>query len=230
MSFQEKTDYFNFADDSTIVITASDENKSATIVQAHDEKGDIVAQEIVGQTAAPACTYVLKADASTGTWYMGKPIAVGSKYYTIASISISTGAGTPPSIQITGEEIPTNSHTDCYYTVPSTTIEMCHHAQKLFGAFSSSGTGCYLTQANYTVSGGLTKATKDGETIAYDISDGKIEAALTFVSTSGSAPTLSVGTGWEMTSPLTKSEPDSDYNQYTCTLTKNLTHTSSSGV
>ena len=43
MSFQEKTDYFNFADDSTIVITASDENKSATVVQAHDEKGDIVA-------------------------------------------------------------------------------------------------------------------------------------------------------------------------------------------
>lgn len=176
---------------------------------------------------APACTYVLKADASTSTWYMGKPITVGSKYYTIASISISTGAGTPPSIQITGEEIPTNSHTDCYYTVPSTTIEMCHHAQKLFSSFNFSGTGCYLTTANYSINSSLTKATKDGSTIAYDISDGKIEAALTFVSTTGNAPTLSAATGWEITSPLTKSEPDSDYAQYTCTITKNLAHTTS---
>lgn len=98
----------------------------------------------------------------------------------------------------------------------------------MFSAFTFSGTGVYLTQANYSVNSSLTKATKDGETIAYDISDGKIEASLTFVSTSGNSPTLSAGTGWEITSPLTKSEPDSDYAQYTCTLSKNLTHTSAS--
>lgn len=81
----------------------------------------------------------------------------------------------------------------------------------MFGAFTFSGTGVYLTTANYNVSSSLTKATKNGDTIAYDISDGKIEASLTFVSTTGSAPTLSADTGWEITSPLTKSEPDSDY-------------------
>lgn len=43
MAFQEKTDYFDMDDGSTIIITSSDENKSATVVTAHDEKGDVVA-------------------------------------------------------------------------------------------------------------------------------------------------------------------------------------------
>lgn len=225
MSFQNKTDYFSLDDGSTIIIVSSDENKSATVIQARDEKGDVVAQEIVGQMIAPSCSYVIKANASTGAFKIGEPIGTDTKY-TITGITITTGAGSPPSLQVSGEQIPTSSHTDCYYDVPSTTIKVCHHAQNLFGALTGTtyGTGCYLTQATYNVSGTLTKATKDGETIAYDISEGKIEATFTFVSTTGSAPTLSKGSDWEYTSPLTRSEADADYTQYTCTLTKNLSH------
>lgn len=77
---------------------------------------------------APTCSYVIKADASTNTMKIGYPISVGSKYYTVSGMTINTGAGTPPTLQVSGEEIPNNSHVDCYYVVPSTTIEMCHHA------------------------------------------------------------------------------------------------------
>ena len=77
---------------------------------------------------APTCSYVIKADASTSTMKIGYPIAIGSKYYTVSGVTINTGAGTPPTLQVSGEEIPNNSHVDCYYVVPSTTIEMCHHA------------------------------------------------------------------------------------------------------
>ena len=226
MSFQAKTDYFDLADDSTIVIVSSDENKSSTVIQARDEKGDVVAQEIVGITTAPSCSYVIKSNASTGEWKIGLPIVHDDKKYTISSIQINTGAGTPPSLQVSGEEVPATSHEDCYYDIPSATVKVCHHAQILWGAFTfTEGTGgCYLTQANYTASGSLTKAQKDGETISYDISEGKIEAALTFVSTTGTKPTLTPGSGWTFTQELTKSEPDSDYNSYTCTLTKNLVH------
>lgn len=83
---------------------------------------------------------------------------------------------------------------------------------------------CYLTQANYTVGGSLTKATKDGETISYDIADGKIEAQLTFVSVDGSAPSVTPAQDCALTAPLTKSEPDAEYPTYTCTITKNMVH------
>lgn len=221
MAFQEKTDYFGLATESGgLVLTSSTENKSATVIQAHDEKGDVVAHEIVGETSAPSCTYVVKSDATI----TGQKLGFASGGYVVSSISITTGAGTPPSITVTGEAVPASSHTDCYYDTPACTVEVCHHAQTLFSAFTLSGDGCYLTSANYTISGSLTKATKDGETIAYDIADGKIEAQVEIVQTGATEPTFEAGTGFTITSPLTKTEGDAAYPTWTATVTKNLTH------
>ena len=221
MAFQEKTDYFGLATESgDLVLTSSTENKSATVIQAHDEKGDVVAQEIVGETTAPSCTYVVKSDATL----TGQKFGFASGGYVVLSISIKTGAGTPPSITVTGEAVPSSSHTDCYYDTPACTVEVCHHAQTIFSAFTLSGDGCYLTSANYTISGSLTKATKDGVTIAYDIADGKIEAQVEIVQTGATEPTFEAGTGFTITSPLTKTEGDAAYPTWTATVTKNLTH------
>lgn len=220
MAFQEKTDYFGLATDGGLVITSSTENKSATVIQAQDEKGDVVAQEIVGETSAPSCTYVVKADATL----TGQKLGSASGGYVISSISISTGAGTPPSITVTGESVPASSHTDCYYDTPACTVKVCHHAQILFSAFTLSGVGCYLTSANYTISGSLTKATKDGETVAYDIADGKIEAQVEIVQTGETEPSFAAGADFTITSPLTKTEGDAAYPTWTATVTKNLTH------
>ena len=178
MSFQSKTDYFNIAGNG-LVITSSEENKSSQVAQAHDEKGDIVAEEVYGETSAPACTYVLSGDVAIGSINIGKATTGTGTKYVITSLQIDTTAGSPPSVQASGEEVPTTSHTDCYYEVPSAAVNVCHHAQILWGAFTLSGQGCYLTQASYTASGSLTKATKDGETIAYDISDGQLQASIT---------------------------------------------------
>ena len=220
MAFQEKTDYFGLATDGGLVITSSTENKSATVIQAQDEKGDVVAQEIVGETSAPSCTYVVKADATL----TGQKLGSASGGYVISSISISTGAGTPPSITVTGESVPASSHTDCYYDTPACTVKVCHHAQILFSAFTLSGVGCYLTSANYTISGSLTKATKDGETVAYDIADGKIEAQVEIVQTGTAEPSFATGADFTITSPLTKTAGDAAYPTWTATVTKNLTH------
>lgn len=221
MAFQEKTDYFGLATESGgIVLTSSTENKSATVIQAHDEKGDVVAQEIVGETSAPSCTYVVKSDATI----TGQKLGFASGGYVVSSISITTGAGTPPSITVTGEAVPSSSHTDCYYDTPACTVEVCHHAQTLFSAFTLSGDGCYLTSANYTISGSLTKATKDGETVAYDIADGKIEAQVEIVQTGAASPSFAAGNDFAITSPLTKTDGDAAYPTWTATVTKNLTH------
>ena len=174
----------------------------------------------MGETSAPSCTYVVKADATL----TGQKLGSASGGYVVSSISISTGAGTPPSITVTGEAVPSSSHTDCYYDTPACTVEVCHHAQTLFSAFTLSGDGCYLTSANYTISGSLTKATKDGETIAYDIADGKIEAQVEIVQTGATEPSFAAGTDFTITSPLTKTEGDAAYPTWTATVTKNLTH------
>lgn len=221
MALATKTDYFGLATDSGgLVLTSSTENKSATVIQAQDEKGDVVAQEIVGETSAPSCTYVVKSDATI----TGQKLGLASGGYVVSSISITTGAGTPPGITVTGEAVPASSHTDCYYETPSCKVEVCHHAQTLFSAFSLSGDGCYLTSANYTISGSLTKATKDGETIAFDIADGKIEAQVEIVQTGTAAPTFAAGTDFTITSPLTKTEGDAAYPTWAATVTRNLVH------
>lgn len=230
MSFaKEQTDYFGLGSNS-IICVSSDENKSAQVAQARNEKGDVVAQEIYGEMMSPSCSYVLKADGEISTQRLGDVSTSGTKKFTLTSLSIDTSAGSPPSITASGEEVPQTSHNDCYYTIPSATIEVCHHAQILWSAFTLSGSGCYLTQASYTASCGLTKATKDGETIAYDVTDGVLEVSITIVQSDDAEPSITAGTDWEITGPLSCSNPDADYPTWTATLTMNLSHASTSSA
>ncbi len=230
MSFQAKTDYFGITgQNSPFVITDSSENKSAQTANGRDEKGDVVAYEVFGETMAPSCSYVIKADASLGSIVIGAPITIGTDKFTIVNVSISTSAGSPPKIDITGEQIPSDTtHSDCKYTIPTATLIVCHHAQTLWSAFTLGGTGCYLIEANYTAGGTLTKATKDGETVAFDIADGQLTATLTIQQTGSANPTITAGSGWYITSPLSKNDADASLPTWSVTLTKNLTHDSNS--
>lgn len=183
MSFKAKTDFFGLASGG-VVITESNENKTASTAEGHNEKGDVVAFEVFGETMSPQCTYVLSADTNLSSMKCGTPITgtgdYSGKKFTLGGLTINTTAGSPPSIQASGEEIPSGtSHSDCTYTFPSATLKMCHHAQVLWSAFTLGGTGCYLQQANYTAGGTISRATKNGETVAYDVVDGKLEVQLT---------------------------------------------------
>lgn len=86
------------------------------------------------------------------------------------------------------------------------------------------GTGCYLQQANYTAGGTISRATKNGETISFDVVDGKLEVQVTILQTGATAPTITAGTNWTVTAPLTSSNPDADYPTWTCTLSRYLEH------
>lgn len=132
MAFQQKHDFFGLQGNG-LVLTETNENKSASTAQGHNEKGDIVAYEVFGQTMSPTCSYVLSADASLGSMQCGTAIAgtgdYSGKKFTLGSVTINTQAGSPPTVEASGEEIPaTGSHTDCSYTFPSATLKMCHHA------------------------------------------------------------------------------------------------------
>lgn len=227
MSFQAHTDYFDLStgSGSSFVITDSNENRTAQTVNGHDEKGDIVAYEVFGDEIAPSCSYVLKSDAALGDIVIGEPIAAGDKKVTVTSVTISTSAGAPPKIDVSGDEVPASTtHSDCTYTVPSATVKVCHHAQILWEAFTLSGSGCYLSTANYTVSATLSKAQKDGGTVAFDVADGQIVANVTIQQTGSTDPTFAAGSGWVITSPLTASRADSSLKTWTATVSKYLEH------
>lgn len=228
MSFKAKTDFFGLASGG-VVITESNENKTASTAEGHNEKGDIVAFEVFGETMSPQCTYVLSANTQLSSMQCGTPITgtgdYSGKKFTLGGLTINTSAGSPPSIQASGEEIPSGtSHSDCTYTFPSATLKMCHHAQILWNAFTLTGDGCYLQQANYSAGGTISRATKNGETVAYDVVDGKLEVQLTIQQTGSTAPTVTAGSDWTITAPLNCSNPDADYPSWTCTLSRYLTH------
>lgn len=232
MSFQAKTDYFGLStgSGSTFVITDSSENKTSQTVTGQDEKGDVVAYEVFGEEMAPSCSYVISADSTLGSIVIGSAITatgISNKKFTITNVSISTAAGSPPKIDLSGSEIPSSTtHTDCTYTIPAATLIVCHHAQILWDAFTLTGQGCYLTQANYTASGDLTKATKDGTTISFDIANGQLVANITIQQTGSNDPSVTAGSGWVITSPLTKTSADASLPTWTCTISKYLTHDS----
>lgn len=99
-----------------------------------------------------------------------------------------------------------------------------HHAQT-FGAFTYGGTGAHLTQSTFTATCTINVASKDGVPLAHDITDGRLEVngTLQVSDASYGTPTLSAASGWNITAPLTETNPDSDYPTYSFTVTKYLT-------
>ena len=235
MAWTSKPDYFGLEEDTggTLKLQSSDENASAQEYDAQNDKGDVVTTVMFGKTAAPTCTYVLASDTNLSSVQLGQPTThIGNDYYTIGNITVNTAAAQPPTVTVTGMLVPSTGNPDCYYNGPSTSIKVCHHAQDLFGLgiASQCGTNNYLTQANYTIEGGLTSATVDGEIVAYDITGGKVTANVTVQAavTNATAPTYS-GTGsavsdWKLTSPWTRSDPDAALPTFTATFTKGMVH------
>ena len=99
----------------------------------------------------------------------------------------------------------------------------------MWSAFTLAGTGCYLQSASYTAGGTISRATKNGETVSYDVTDGQLTVNLTIIQTGSTAPTVTPGSDWVMTSPLNCSNPDADYPSWTCTLSRYLEHDAQSG-
>lgn len=161
---------------------------------------------------------------------LGQPITGAAGTFAYGSINITTAAGQPPSIEVTGEQVPSDtSHTDCYYDVPTATLEVCHHAQDVFNVLPSLASGCYLTAANYTIGGDLTKATKDGVVKAFDIANGQVTMEITIQQTGSTKPSLTTAglldsSNWTVTGPLTCVNADSQLPTWNATISRVLTH------
>ena len=224
MAFQSKTDFYSLSGTSLVCVSGSD-GATASVAEATDSEGTIVASTVYGETSAPSNSYVVKGTVSSTTTpvNLGKVTTVGGKSYVLGTFSIDTSAGSPATVEASGEQVEANATTNCSYTLPAFSLPVTHHAHILFDAFSLAGTGCHLQSANYSATAAITKATKEGACLAHDVSEGKIEAQITVNQTGSTEPTLTAGTGWTVTAPLACDNPDADYPSWTATLTYYLT-------
>ncbi len=240
MSFPAKTDYFGLATSlsSSLTLKNSSLNDSANVVEAQDEKGDVVAHEVLDPAASPSVTYEVKDDVDLDDITLGAITTIGTgaaaRAFAIESVSVNTAPATVPELTVSGQEVEAGATTATSTTIelPEVSLLRWHDAQIIGEAFALSGTGCYLQSCNYTVRGDISKATVNGKCVAHDIQNGRIECQATIVKSSTTVPTVTPATGWVITSPLTIDEQDEQYPTYTVTLTKYLTseHPASSGT
>lgn len=231
MALPAKTDYIGLASNAALSLKSSSLNDSANNVEAQNEIGDVVANDLLSPNASPSCTYEVIAALALGSIKLGKISTIGTgasaRAFAITEISVNTAPATVPELVVTTEEVE-NTATDANSTTIDAgelSLAQWHDAQILGGAFELEGTGCYINGCNYAIRGELTKATVNGKCVAHDIQNGRIECQVTIVQSSSTPPTLAAGTGWQVTSPLTPDNPDEDYPTWTATVTKYLTST-----
>ena len=225
MSFKAKSDYYGLsAQAENLVLTSTTENRSASVAEAKGEDGFVVATEMYGNVSAPACEYVAKGDVSLDAIKIGTVTVIDEHSFCLSSLSFSTSAGAAPTASASGQQVEDGAKVACTCTLPSISVDGLHHAQT-FGAFTVSGKGAHLTQSSLNVNGTVSTATKDGEVIAHDITDVRLEVSGTIqVSDSTyAAPTVALSADWVMTSPLSETNPDGDFPTYAFTATKFLT-------
>ena len=227
MAFKTKTDPFEIVGElTTIVCKSTSDGNSASVAEARDENGTIVAQEVFGENMSPSADYAITGSytAAAGDIKLGEVTTYKTKRVVLTNLTINTSAGGEPTISASGEQVEDSSSGTCpaLYSIPAFSLGPCHHAKTLFSAFTLTGTGCHVTSANYTASCENGKATVEGEVVAHGVYGAKIECQVEIVQTGSTAPTLTAGTGWTITSPLAETNPDADYPTFSATLTKVL--------
>lgn len=233
MAFIAKPDYFNFATShsSSLSLKSSSLNKSASVAEATDDKGDVVADEVFGEQAAPSVIYELIAALTLSSIKLGAISTVAGKAYALSSVSAKTAPAAVPQLECSGEQVEDGATTANSTTIalPEIVLQMWHDAQNVGSAFTLSGSGCHLNGCDFTAKCDITKATANGVIVAHDVQNGRIEVSVTIVQTGSTTPTLAASSGYEITSPLTTDNPDEDFPTWTATLTKYLTSAHPSG-
>jgi len=223
MAFATKTDPFGIAGEVLECVAVSD-NNSASLVEAHDEDGTLVAKEVFGAQIAPSADYKVKKSGTLEDIVLGAVTTYSTKRVVLTGLSVNTSAGGETTVTASGEEVEASSDGTCpaTYTIPDIAVGVCHHAKILASAFTLSGSGCYLQTANYNFGCACGKATKDGVPIAHGVYEAYGEVQVEIIQTGSTPPTLTAGGNWFISSPLSQTNPDADYPTWSATLRLHL--------
>lgn len=230
MAFQAKQDYCGLTALTNLgaAIAMRDDalNAATETYQPQGQDGSFVALEVFGEDAAPTNAYALKSDVAVpaGELKLNAVTTVDGKCYALESVEITTGAAAAVAISATAQRVENGATTEanCTYPIETFALTTKHHAQILFGAFTLSGDGCTLTACNATIGGSINKDKVAGNIIGSDINSGAITVTATILQTGETAPTITPAAGWTLTSPISPTNPETEYKNYEITLVKNL--------
>jgi len=234
MSWETKTDYCGLAVANKVSVKSANENRSGKYLEKLGQDGHIAATKPYGTAnAAPSNEYVIE-DAHTfaaGAVKLGKVTTFGGKKYRLDKVSGSSGAGQEPTFSGTCVQAEDRAADDFFFELPSFALSPDEVAQVFFGAFtlpegtqeSPKNTGVEITQVSFEASCTVGLHTKNGDPLASSIHTGHIVVNATLGQYGEQTPEISAASGWDISSPLTCDDPDSDMPSWSFSLSKPLT-------
>ena len=237
MSWETKQDYCGLAIASTLTVKSATEGRTAQYLEKHGAHGDYKATKVFGNRASPTNAYTVEAKATITGKKLGDINTVDSKMYMLTSVKFSTGADTEPTVEGSAMEVESAAAVRNYFAIPEFSVSPDHVAQipafktgtgssaTAVAAFTLSGTGCELTAVSTEISCSGKTNDKNGDPKAHDVTNGHIVVQVTIGQYGTAVPTLTAAQGWDVSSPLTCDDPDSDLPTWTATLTMPLTKT-----
>ena len=218
--FSVPVEYFGQGSSTVIGLKSSTESRDYAVKQtATDARGDIVARDLAGERISPSGVYNVIA-AGDLSLVLGSVNTVDTDVVVLLGCDISTSAASAPEVTLSGESIQTGGTASSTVTLPAIALSPRHKAQILAGAFTLTGTGCNLTSCSLSVRANITRATKSGDTVAHDVSGAEIVVSGTVQQTGDTKPTIAAASGWELTKPKSRENPDEGYIEWTFEATK----------
>lgn len=231
MSWNSKTDYCGLAVEGKIIIKSATQNKSGQYLEKLGKSGAICATKPFGEASAPSCDYAIKGAKSfaAGDIKLGAVTTVDGKRYALASVRYESGADVEPTFTGTAQEIEaTSDGTQRTFDVPAFAVSPDEAAEIVMSAATVGGTGCELTRCTMEASANVKPHTVNGVIVSSDVTAGHVVVSLEILQSGDTEPTVTAGSGWDISSPLTNTDPDAEFPTWSCELTKPLSYTTGS--
>ena len=226
MSWEAKTDYCGLAVANKVIIKSSSMNRSGQYLEKAGASGAICATKPFGTLDAPSCEYAIASAHTFSGIKLGAVTTVDGKRYALQSVHYENGAAQEPVLSATSQQIETSSDgTTRTFDVPSFDVSPDEVAEMVMSAGTIGGTGCELTKVTMDASANVNNHTVNGDPVASDTVMGHVTVEVEILQTGSTAPTLTTGPGWDISSPLTCDDPDADLPVWKATLSKPLAYT-----
>ena len=239
MSWETKEDHCGLEIEDKLPVKSANTNTTGQYLEKHGRLGSYVATKAFGVRDEPSNTYTVADSFTLQGAKLGAVNDETGKPYALERIKFSTGADQEPTFDATAQQVEDNASLGNYFAVPEFSLTPDHVAQipsfkfpvpqgqtaTSVAAFALTGTGCELTKCDGEISCSVKTNDKTGLPKAHDVTNGHIVLSLTIGQYGDTVPTVAPATGWDISSPLTCDDPDSDMPTWTMSLTHPLEKT-----
>ena len=202
---------------------SSSDGKTSSVAEAPNEYGDTAAHDVYGEVLAPSTEYAVTGEVDLSDIVLGSIHTIGTgaaaKKLMLTQAAISTQAGNPPTVTISGVEVEATATAKRTYALTGT-LTPRSKAQDVCGAFTASAN---FTQINTNAAVDPHVQTVGGVPVASDASHGRIEVQATMTDPTGNgAITAASAGGFTVTASPAETDPDANYITRAATATKYL--------